>query len=331
MHLQTAFLFPGQGSQKPGMGEPWLNHHSWRLVEAASTATGRDVAALLIDADADTLRLTRNAQLSTFVLSMMVFDAAHEAGLTADAYAGHSLGEYTALTAAGAVDFVDASRLVAERGEAMQDAANNRSGTMAAVLGLDDELVSQACQRADAEGDGGVWVANINAPGQVVIAGDQIAVERASKHASELGAKRVIPVKVSGAFHTPLMAPAAERLATALHAATFLDTTRPVITNVDAAAHQRGAEWLDLLSRQLTGSVLWRQSLSTLESRGVRRFIELGPGSVLTATAKRTVSGAELHTINGPDDIAAVVDAVASADDATADADAAEPSLARAS
>ena len=195
-----AFTFPGQGSQRPGMGLPWREHESWELVDEASDVAGRDVAKLLCDADAEELRDTRNAQLTTFVSSLMVLDAVERLGVEPSFCAGHSLGEYTALTATGALGFDDGVRLVAARAAAMHDAGIAQPGTMAAVLGLDDDQVEIACRRADAD----VWVANFNAPGQVVIAGSPAGVEAAAAHAKELGAKKVMPLQVSGAFHTPL-------------------------------------------------------------------------------------------------------------------------------
>src|SRR5688572_27841274 len=162
-----AFTFPGQGSQRPGMGRPWAEHDSWELVDEASEVAERDVARLLLDADADELKDTRNAQLTTFVTSLIVLDAAERLGLEPSYCAGHSLGEYTALAATGALGFDEGVRLVVERAEAMHMAGTDNPGTMAAVLGLDDDLVEVACRRADSD----VWVANFNAPGQVVIAG----------------------------------------------------------------------------------------------------------------------------------------------------------------
>ena len=196
-----AFTFPGQGSQRPGMGRPWLDHESWELVGEASEIAGRDVGALLCDAAADELKDTRNAQLTTFVSSLMVLDAAERLGLEASFCAGHSLGEYTALTATGALGFEDGMHLVAARAAAMHDAGQSRPGTMAAVLGLDDEQVEIACRRADTD----AWVANFNAPGQVVIAGSPEGVAAAGEHAKNMGAKRIMPLQVSGAFHTPFM------------------------------------------------------------------------------------------------------------------------------
>ncbi len=227
-----AFTFPGQGSQRPGMGRPWADHDSWELVAEASEVAERDVARLLLDADADELRDTRNAQLTTFVSSLMVLDAVERLGFEPSFCAGHSLGEYTALTATGALGFDDGVRLVCERADAMHHAGSANVGTMAAVLGLDDDQVEVACRRADSD----VWVANFNAPGQVVIAGSPEGVAAAGAIAKELGAKKVMPLQVSGAFHTPFMAPARDRLRQAIAAASPRDTEVPVISNVDSLA-----------------------------------------------------------------------------------------------
>ncbi len=294
-----AFTFPGQGSQRPGMGLPWREHESWELVDEASEVAGRDVAALLCDADADELRDTRNAQLTTFVSSLMVLDAVERLGVEPSYCAGHSLGEYTALTATGALGFDDGVRLVSARAAAMHDAGNAQPGTMAAVLGLDDDQVEIACRRADAD----VWVANFNAPGQVVIAGSPSGVEAAAAHAKELGAKRVMPLQVSGAFHTPYMAPARDRLREALSAARPRDTDVPVVSNVDAMAHDRGNDWASLLSAQLSSPVRWKHCLLTLEDAGVTSFAELGPGGVLTGMAKRTVTDARTISVQTPEDL----------------------------
>jgi [acyl-carrier-protein] S-malonyltransferase len=281
------------------MGRPWIDHESWELVDEASEVTGRDVGKLLLDADADELKDTRNAQLTTFVSSLMVLDAVERIGIDASFCAGHSLGEYTALSATGAIDFEDGIRLVVERAAAMHEAGLERPGTMAAVLGLDDDQVEVACRRADEE----VWIANFNAPGQVVIAGSTIGVEAASGLAHELGATRVMSLPVSGAFHTPYMAPARERLREAIAATDVRDTEIPIISNVDALAHDQGNEWSALLSAQLSSPVRWKYCLLELSELGVTDFAELGPGRVLTGMAKRSVEGGRTISVSTPEDL----------------------------
>ncbi len=281
------------------MGRPWTEHESWELVDEASEVAGRDVARLLLDADANELKDTRNAQLTTFVSSLVVLDAVERLGVDAGFCAGHSLGEYTALCASGALSFDEGVALVVERAAAMHDAGQEHPGTMAAVLGLDDEEVEVACRRADSD----VWVANFNAPGQVVIAGSPDGVARASEIAKELGAKKCMALQVSGAFHTPFMAPARDRLRSAIAAASPRDTDMPVVSNVDGLAHASGSEWSSLLSAQLSSPVRWKQCLLELSELGVVSFAELGPGGVLTGMTKRTLDGARTITVSTPDDL----------------------------
>jgi len=306
------FTYSGQGSQQPGMGAAWREHPSWELVEEASEEAGRDLAYLLLEADADELRQTRNAQLATFLTSMVILDAVERLGVDAAGHAGHSLGEYSALTAAGALDFGGAVGLVVERGEAMQAAAGERAGTMAAVLGLDDEGVETACDGTD----GDAWVANYNAPGQVVIAGDPDAVAAAGEAAKEAGAKRVTPLEVSGAFHTPFMAPAGDRLREALDGADIRRPEGTVVANVDALEHEDPEAWRSLLNAQLVRPVRWHQSLQRLADLGFTTFVELGPGSVLTGLVKRTLRDAERLTVNVPDDLDRLLEALATAPEA---------------
>jgi [acyl-carrier-protein] S-malonyltransferase len=295
------FTFPGQGSQRPGMGAPWTDHPSWELVIDATDAVDRDVARLLLEADQEELTQTRNAQLACFTLSMVVLDAIERTGLAPVAAAGHSLGEYSALVAVGALAFDEGVRLVAERGEAMQLAAEDRPGTMAAVLGLDVEQCWVACRRADAE----VWVANDNAPGQVVIAGDPLGVERAGEIARELGAKKVM------GFHTPLMAPARTRLRKAIASSRFTDCEVPVVANVDATAHRQAEDWPALLSAQLSSPVLWRQTLSEIGALGATHVVEVGPGGVLTGMAKRALAGVTTLPVGTPADVDRLLEAMA--------------------
>lgn len=307
--VMIAFTFPGQGSQSPGMGEAWLDHPSWELVDEASTASGRDVEQLLLRADADELKQTRNSQLATYVASMIVLDAVERTGVEPAFHAGHSLGEYSALTAAGVLSFADGVRLVTERGNAMQSAADSQSGTMAAVLGLDDNDVDLACRRID----GDVWVANYNAPGQVVIAGDPDAIAEAGVAAKALGAKRVMPIKVGGAFHTPFMAPARDRLRKALAEVDLRSPNRPVFANIDATAYESADAWAGLLGAQLTSPVLWRHTLHALSDAGSTVFLELGPGTVLTGMAKRTIKGSTTLNVSQPSDLDSLLESLSRA------------------
>ena len=301
------FVYPGQGAQQPQMGQAWTDHPSWELVTEASEVTNRDVERLLLTADAEELKETRNSQLSTFVMSMVALDAVTRLGTEAAGHAGHSLGEYSALTASGVLDFGDAVALVAERGDAMQAAAEEREGTMAAVLGLDDDDVQIACNRAPGE----VWLANHNAPGQAVIAGTPEAIDTAAGVARELGAKRVMPLQVGGAFHTPFMAPARDRLTKAIDRTEFRDPHGTVIANVDAAAHGRGSDWPDLLKAQLTSPVRWRQTLMALSDTGFTTFVELGPGEVLGRLVKRTLKGTQPLSVTAPEDLDSLLEALA--------------------
>jgi [acyl-carrier-protein] S-malonyltransferase len=294
-----AFTFPGQGSQKRGMGAPWVDHESWELVTEASKVAGRDIAHLLLEADAEELRQTRNAQLTTFVLSLVVLDAVERLGVAPAMAGGHSLGEYTALTATGALSFDDGVRIVTARGDAMQVAAEDNPGVMSAVLGLEDDDADAACRRAD----GDVWVANFNAPGQVVIAGNDEALVRAAEAAKALGAKRVMSLPVGGAFHTPFMAPARDDLRKAIAAATLRDPDVPVVANVDARPHLDADEWATLLSAQLVSPVRWRHSVERMSEDGIRTLIELGPGSVLTGLAKRIAPDLTAVSVATPDDL----------------------------
>ncbi len=310
-----AFTFPGQGSQRPGMGRPWADHPSWEVVAEASEALGRDLGALLLDAPMEELTATAHAQLTTLVLSLVVLDAVERLGLAPSACAGHSLGEYSALVATGALSMEDALAVVAARGEAMQRAGEDAPGTMAALLGLSDDDAEAACQRA--EGD--VWVANYNAPGQVVIAGEAEALGRASKLAKQLGARRVLSIPVSGAFHTPLMAAARPPLRKALADACFAAPEVPLVANVDARVHDDPEEWPQLLSAQLCSPVRWRQSLSALVGLGTTMVVELGPGGVLTGLARRAEPEVRALSVSEPAHLDGLMDALASGEPHLAD------------
>ena len=303
------FTFPGQGSQRAGMGEPWVDHPSWEVVEEASAAADRDLSHLLLHAPIEELTRTENAQLATTVLSLVVLDAVERIGLTPAACAGHSLGEYTALVASGSLGFDHGIQLVVARGEAMARAGEEAPGTMAALLGIADDDAEAACMRA--EGD--VWVANYNAPGQVVIAGTAEAVALAGELAKGLGAKRVMPIQVSGAFHTPLMQGARADLRKALAEVTFLTPEVRVVANVDAHVHDDPADWPGLLSAQLCSPVRWRQTLETFAGLGLTSLVELGPGGVLSGLAKRSLPEIQSLAVSKPEDLDTLMDQIAAA------------------
>ena len=308
-----AFTFPGQGSQRSGMGQAWTAHPSWEVVESVSDVVGRDLGALLCDAPMDELTRTANAQLATFTLSLVVLDAVRRLGLSPDVCAGHSLGEYTALVAAGVLTTAHGAALVVERGDAMQEAADARDGTMAALMGIADDDAEDACRQAATE----VWVANYNAPGQVVIAGTPAGIEAATGPARELGARKVLPLPVSGAFHTPLMEPARERLEARLSTVAFAAPTVPVVANVDGEIHSDGGEWPGLLAAQLCSPVRWRHGLATLADRGVDMALELGPGGVLTGMVRRAEPTIRGVSVASPDDLDDLPAQVAGPDEET--------------
>jgi [acyl-carrier-protein] S-malonyltransferase len=296
------------------MGHAWIEHPSWEVASEASEIAGRDLTSLLLEAPMEELTRTANAQLATFVMSLVVLDAVERLGLFPAACAGHSLGEYTALVASGALSLSDGTSLVIDRGESMQAAADERPGTMAALIGIGDDDAEAACQRAEDE----VWVANYNAPGQVVIAGTTGGVASAGDRAKELGCRKVLPIPVSGAFHTQLMLPARARLRQTLEAVEFHSPEVPVVANVDARVHTDPAEWPGLLSAQLCSPVRWRQSLEALGGRGATVIAELGPGGVLTGMVRRTVPDVRGVAVALPADLDKLMDTVAGTDEWTA-------------
>lgn len=286
--LPCALVFPGQGTQRPGMGEPWRDHEAWGLVEEISLHSGVDVEEALLRADAETLRRTDLAQVAIYAMSLMSLHALRAEGPPLDvvACAGHSLGEYTALVAAGVLSVADGARLVAARGAAMQAAVEQCPGTMGAVVGGDPERVGPLVEEVHATG-AQVWVANENAPGQVVVSGSPEGVDAVAERAPEY-AMKVIRLAVAGAFHSPLMEPARGPLRRAMESAVFRDADVPVVANVDALAHTTAGSWPDLADRQLVSPVLWERCVRALVGDlGCRRLIELGPGKTLCGMAKR--------------------------------------------
>jgi [acyl-carrier-protein] S-malonyltransferase len=278
-----------------------------KLFDEADAILGRSISGLCFEGPEDELQRTENTQPALYLTSAAALAALRAEGYEGGAAAGHSLGEYSALYAAGALDFATGLKLVQARGRAMEAAGRQRAGTMAAVLGLDDDQVQIACHRVGGE----VWLANYNAPGQVVIAGLPDDVAKAAVIARELGAKRTLPLAVGGAFHTPLMAAARDRLQKAIDRTEFRDPIGTVIANVDAADHPRSDDWPDLLKAQLCSPVRWRQTLRCLDDCGFTTFVELGPGSALTGMAKRTVKEAKLISVSTPNDLDGLLEALA--------------------
>ncbi|HEX2163075.1 MAG TPA: ACP S-malonyltransferase [Thermoanaerobaculia bacterium] len=302
---EVALVFPGQGSQKVGMGRAWAEASAAARAafEEADAALGEPLSRLIWDGPEEELTLTANTQPAILAVSVAIHRALAERGvdLAPAVVAGHSLGEYSALVAAGALDFADAVRLVRRRGELMQAAVPAGEGAMAAVLGLDRAAVAAVVEEAAGAGLGVVAVANDNAPGQTVIAGAAAAVERAVEVALERGARKATRLPVSAPFHSPLMAPAREGMAPLLAAADFRDPALPVIVNVDARAVSRGPELRDALARQIDSPVRWVESME-LAARdfGVDTFVEIGPGGVLSGLNKRIVAGARTLTLAEP-------------------------------
>lgn len=302
-HVAVAVIFPGQGAQAAGLGTPWVDTPSWALVERAEKATGESLAPLLTDAPAQDLARTREAQLVVFLASLLAWDVAgpalEEAGAEIKAFGGHSLGQITALVAAGALPFDDGCRLAARRARHTQDAADARPGRLAALLGATVEQAQDSCAAAA----GACWIANDNAPGQVVIGGTPEGLDAASAKAKELGVKRVMALNVGGAFHTPLMQAAADAFAADLAAAPFADTTVPVISNHDARPYIDAAGWPERLSEQLIRPVRWAATMPALEALGADTFVEVGPGTTLTGLAKRAHPDLTLRNVATPADL----------------------------
>jgi [acyl-carrier-protein] S-malonyltransferase len=282
---RIAFVFPGQGSQAVGMGRE-LGEGSPRWAEA-NDAVGFDLRRLVFEGPEAELTLTTNTQPAILATSIVALDALTAAGVRCDLVAGHSLGEYSALVAAGALDFTDAVRTVRSRGQFMQEAVPSGEGAMAAILGLDRALVAQACDEAADVGP--VQVANLNGPGQTVIAGATGAVKKATDLAKAKGARRAVLLPVSAPFHSALLKPAATRLGEVLEGIRFRDLTVPLVTNVDADLLTEGARVMDALVRQVTAPVRWEEVVLRLARDGVTTCVEVGPGKVLSGLIRRIV------------------------------------------
>jgi [acyl-carrier-protein] S-malonyltransferase len=300
--MSTAFIFPGQGSQAPGMGRGLAEAYpaARAVFEEADDALGFALSRLCFEGPAEDLQLTENTQPAILTASIAALRAAESEGRgpRPDFVAGHSLGEYSALVAAGALTLRDAVRTVRRRGRYMQEAVPVGVGAMAAILGADIETVEAVCAEAR-RGDEVCAPANINSPGQIVIAGSTAAVERAVPLLKERGAKRAIALKVSAPFHCALMLPAQERLAADLDEVEFKDLSVPLVTNVDATLIRTGAQARDSLVRQVSATVRWRATVELLAREGVGRFVEFGPGKVLSGLVRQTAPQA--RTLNVED------------------------------
>jgi [acyl-carrier-protein] S-malonyltransferase len=302
-----AAIFPGQGAATPAAGRPWVDHPAWHVVADAEAATGRDLERLLLEADADELSTTGASQLAVLLTSLVAWRAVADAlDQPPVAFAGHSLGQITALLAAGAVEPADGYRLAARRADLSQLSADARPGRMAALVGTDLDVAATVCA-----GGRDVWIANDNAPGQVVIAGTPAGLDAAAERARAAGVRRVMPLDVGHAFHTPLLAEAADDLGRTLAGTTFHASSAPVVANTDAAAHAGADGWPDRLARHLVEPVRWRESQLTLAGLGATTFVEIGPGKVLAGLAKRTVPDVAVLNVSNPDDIAPLTEALA--------------------
>jgi [acyl-carrier-protein] S-malonyltransferase len=299
---KRAFLFPGQGSQKAGMGADLAESipAARAVFEEADDALGFRLSRLCFEGPEEDLRLTEITQPAILTCSIAALAAVRAMGLEADFVAGHSLGEYSALVAAGAISFRDAVQLVRKRGRFMQEAVPAGVGAMAAILGMNPDKVAEVCEQA-AEGQV-VTPANINSPGQIVIAGHAAAVQRAVDLAAAAGAKKAVLLPVSAPFHCSLMEPARERLAPELDAIAFCDLKMPLVNNVSAAVITSGAEAREGLKRQVPSPVLWHQSIQRLAAEGVESFLEVGPGRVLTGLLRsidRALEGSAVGDLAG--------------------------------
>jgi len=295
---KTAFVFPGQGSQSVGMGQDIFNEYEQarEYYQRANEILGFDVAELSFHGPEDMLRQTKYTQPALFVLSVIVAEILKERGVRPDMVAGHSLGEYSALVAADALDFEQGLKLVKIRGELMQNAGTYQKGAMAAIIGIVLERVEKICRLASAKGI--VGMANFNSPTQIVVSGSVDGVNEVMRLAKLEGAKRVIELNVSGAFHSPLMQPALENFSNAVDSTDIKTPSVPIYTNVTATSTVDPAEIKDLLKKQLVNPVLWARSIENMIADGADFFVEAGPGSVLSNLIKRINRNVQVFPVN---------------------------------
>src|SRR6266404_4494248 len=298
MTMRTAFLFPGQGSQEVGMGKELAESEAaaHRVFEEADRVLGIRLTSLCFEGPEEELRLTVNTQPAILATSIAALRVLESRGAHRDFVAGHSLGEYSALVAAGSLQFEDALRAVRKRGLYMQDAVPPGEGAMAALIGINIETVQALC--AEAAELGVCAPANINSPNQTVIAGHRSAVERAVELAKAKGAKRAVMLAVSAPFHCELMKPAAEKLETVFKETVFSDLKVPLVTNVDAEITTSGAGARNALLRQVASPVRWSASITRLLDEGVTRFVEVGPGKVLSGLVRQISRQCQIFNVD---------------------------------
>jgi [acyl-carrier-protein] S-malonyltransferase len=310
---KLAFLFPGQASQYPGMGRDLASNfrESKAVFDEADAALDFSVSQMCFEGSEEDLKLTANTQPSILTVSVAAFRAIQGKGITPDFAAGHSLGEYSALVAAGAISFSDAVKIARKRGQYMQEAVPPGEGAMAAILGLSPTDVAEVCKKA-AQGEV-VSPANLNSPEQTVISGAASAIKRAVEIASQSGAKRAVILPVSAPFHCSLMEPAQKRLEPDLRAVKFHALKFPVITNVDAESETSGDEARESLIRQVTMPVRWLDSIHDMLEQGVDIFVEVGPGKVLTGLMRQIDRSVRVFNVEDAATLASTIDKIAQA------------------
>jgi [acyl-carrier-protein] S-malonyltransferase len=310
---KVAFVFPGQASQYPGMGKELADKYpaAKAVFNEADKVLGFSISKMCFEGSEEDLKLTANTQPAILTCSVAVYRVLAERGLTPDFVAGHSLGEYSALVAAGALKFPDAVQLVRKRGTYMQDAVPAGVGAMAAIMGLSPAVVADACKRA-AEGEI-CSAANLNSPDQTVISGHAGAVKRAVEIASQLGAKRAVILAVSAPFHSALMTPMQQLLEKDLRQTEFSNLRVPLVTNVDADTIETGAEAREALIRQVSMPVRWEESIRLLIDEGVNTFVEVGPGRVLTGLLRQIERSVAILNVEDEKSLSATVEKIAGA------------------
>jgi [acyl-carrier-protein] S-malonyltransferase len=284
--IKIGFVFPGQSSQYVGMGKELIAYHSaFEIFDLANSILGKDLKSLCLDGPEEELQKTINTQPAVFVVSCICLELLKSIGIIPNIVAGHSLGEYSALVASGVIGLKEGLTLVAKRARLMEEAAEKRPGAMAAILGLDISEVAKVVE--DLQGEGIINIANFNCPGQQVVSGEKEVIRKAEAIFEKIGAKRVVFLQVDGAFHTPIMKEAEEKLCDYLETISFKDAKVPIVSNSTSQISTDALEIKEALSRQMTSSVSWQQSIEKMLETGVKTFVEVGPGKVLSGLIRR--------------------------------------------